>query len=252
MEYQILNRSVIKITGDDRHKFLSSITTNVVNQEGLSYQLILSPTGKLVCDFFVFPYKDAYFLDTGLKDGLLNTLTKYKMRSKVSIMQEDLKVIYSSQSFDKMSFKDSRYEKLQYRSIVSDDLDKGNDLYTGDKYAYGIPDGEIDMIPDKTIPVEYGVDVLNGISYTKGCYPGQEVIARAKYQGVVRKRLYLLEAENSVTATKGTEILQQSEKIGVLCSSYKNKGICLLRKDEMFVEGLLENMTIKMQMAPWY
>lgn len=252
MEHQILNRSVIKITGDDIHKFLSSITTNLIDPEELSYQLILSPTGRLICDFFVFPQKDAYFLDTGLKDRLLATLMKYKMRSKVSITEEDLQVVYSDQSFGKISFKDPRLNRLQYRSIISSSLDKGSDLYSHDKYAYGIPDGEIDMIPDKTIPIECGIDILNGISYTKGCYPGQEVIARVKHQGVVRKRLYLLEAENNIIAPKSTEISQQGEKIGVLCSSYKNKGICLLRKDEIFVEGLLESMTIKMKMAPWY
>lgn len=252
MKYQILNRSVIKLTGDDRHKFLSSITTNIIDQESISYQLILSPMGRLICDFFVFPQKDAYFLDTGLKDRLLATLMKYKMRSKLVITEEDLQVVYSDQPFGKISFKDPRFHKLQYRSIVSSSLDRSSDVYSHDKYAYGIPDGEVDMIPDKTIPIECGIDILNGISYTKGCYPGQEVIARAKHQGVVRKRLYLLEAENSITAPKGTEILQQGQKIGVLCSSYKNKGICLLRKDEAFVEGSLEGITIKMKLAPWY
>jgi len=252
MEYQILNRSVIKISGDARYKFLSSITTNIVDQEQLSYQLILSATGRLICDFFVFPGIDEYFLDTGLKDRLLSTLTKYKMRSKIFISEEDLQVIYSHQPLDKSSHKDPRYGKLGYRSIVSNTLSKGSNLYMKDKYAYGIPDGEIDMVPDKTIPVEFGIDILNGISYTKGCYPGQEVIARAKHQGVVRKRLYLLEAENDISSSNGTEILSQGEKIGILCSSYKNKGICLLRKEEPFLEASLEDTIIKMKIAPWY
>jgi len=252
MEYQILNRSVIKLSGDDRHKFLSSLTTNIVDQKELSYQLILSPTGRLICDFFVFSQEDGYFLDTGLKDRLLAVLTKYKMRSKVVITEEDLQVIYSNQSFGKISFKDPRHDKLGYRSIIPDRLNQGSNLYMQDKYAYGIPDGEVDMIPDKTIPIEFGIDILNGISYTKGCYPGQEVIARAKHQGVVRKRLYLLEAENDITNSNGAEISHQGEKIGVLCSSYKNKGICLLRKDEASIKGLLGNTTIKMQLAPWY
>lgn len=53
----------------------------------------------------------------------------------------------------------------------------------------GIPRYNVELIADKSIPLEFNLDWLNGISFDKGCYLGQELIARTHFRGVIRKRL---------------------------------------------------------------
>ena len=65
-----------------------------------------------------------------------------------------------------------------------------SDLYLEAKYEFGMIDGDTDLKYEKSIPIDFAANELNAISYTKGCYVGQEVISRAKYQGVIRKKIY--------------------------------------------------------------
>ena len=57
------------------------------------------------------------------------------------------------------------------------------------RLALGLPDGSRDLEPEKTVLLEAGFDELNGVSWTKGCYMGQELTARTKYRGLLKRRL---------------------------------------------------------------
>ncbi|MGV2432252.1 MAG UNVERIFIED_CONTAM: hypothetical protein LVQ98_02480 [Rickettsiaceae bacterium] len=70
------------------------------------------------------------------------------------------------------------------------------------------------------MPPEYGAEELNAISYSKGCYVGQEVISRTKYQGEVRKKIYKISSTESLENIEyGTEIISKAKKIGILLSA---------------------------------
>jgi hypothetical protein len=268
MEYEILrNRSFIEIKGADATKFLQGITTNQVTAEFPTYHLILSPQGRYLCDFILVPIDDkSYILDLleSSKERLLQMLGLYKMRSKVEINEcsSQYLSIYSTGSIAEMSFKDPRSKYLQYRSIIKTDQQHllqnfatKYGLYNTDKYRFTIPEGDIDMISEKALPPEYGVDLLNGISYSKGCYVGQEVIARTKYQGIVRKKVYHAEAETDISDIKhGTEITFEDVKIGIFCSGYGLEGIILIREqeDSVFNIGMVNQLKLKIKPAIWY
>ena len=66
-------------------------------------------------------------------------------------------------------------------------LDRLVDRY--EVLALGLPDGSRDLESEKTVLLEAGFDELGGISWTKGCYMGQELTARTKYRGLVKRRL---------------------------------------------------------------
>jgi folate-binding protein YgfZ len=87
------------------------------------------------------------------------------------------------------------------------------------------------MSKEKSFPIEYGAEQLNAISYTKGCYVGQEVVSRTKYQGVIRKSVMKIEFSYPYIASTDRDIFQNQKKIGHICSSYGVKAIALIRNE---------------------
>ena len=61
--------------------------------------------------------------------------------------------------------------------------------YDRQRLALGVPDGSRDLVLGKSILLEIGFDELNGVDWQKGCYIGQELTARTKYRGLIKKRL---------------------------------------------------------------
>ena len=252
MKYTILpNRAIIKIGGPDCFKFLNSITTNKIESSSITYSLMLSPQGRYMADFFLYPEIDQFgeqffLLETHslAKERLLELFSKYKLRSKILI--QDLSAndlpnyvcIYSEQQIHSAtSFKDPRHKQLGFRSLLSTQADGAlagmlldNDLYNIDKYHLCISEGESEMVAEKSFPQEYGLDKLNAISYSKGCYIGQEVVARVKYQGVVRKKIYHLTAKDPASIIQsGAKIVYCEQEVGFICSSWRNQAIGLLK-----------------------
>ncbi|XP_044732922.1 putative transferase CAF17, mitochondrial [Chrysoperla carnea] len=146
--------------------------------------------------------------------------------------------------------RDPRYNLLGFRSItqsqschsrIGGNLSKK--LYLDDKYNFAIVDGVDDLIVGKSIPTLYGIEELKGVSYDKDCYVGQEVISRAKYQGAIRRKIYKIIAEEDLSSLiKDEEILAGNDSIGIICSSYQNKAIALV-KEEKYLASKEEDIT---------
>lgn len=237
INYQRLNYSIIKIEGEDKTRFLQSIITNDINTKGSIYCLILNPQGKFLFDFFITPKSDAYFIEinTNQLESFISRLKLYRLRAKVSITHiPEYAILYSHVKLDVpklYEYQDPRHQKLGLRTIVQNtDLSANSNIYLEDKYALAIPEGYSELIQEKSMPLEYGLELLNAISFTKGCYVGQEVISRTKYQGVIRKKIMRITSEYDLsTLPAASEIMINNNKIGTLCSSYKNQGIGLIR-----------------------
>lgn len=246
--YQILSdRAVINIKGEDRYKFIQGIITNDIEQDNnLIYAHNLSAQGRFIFDMFIFRDNESLWLDVSLPhvDFIIKKLFFYKIRSKVEItdVSENFVILYSDEEIKgELSFKDPRYEKLKYRSLIRksavnslkiNDTDEMN-IYLTDLYNYAIPEGFTDLISDKTLLPEFGYEHLNAISYSKGCYVGQEVISRAKYQGVIRKMIYHITFREEVDYLENRDVVVLENKIGSITSFYKNKAIALLKIDEV-------------------
>jgi folate-binding protein YgfZ len=259
-----LKRGILKITGSDAAPFLQALITNDIYGSKTIYAMMLSPQGRYLFDFFIINVGDAYFLETdlGSLEPLVTKLKLYKLRSNVTIenVSESHSVIYSHESTERhkiCEYRDPRFEKMGLRTIVArDSSETHTDLYLKDKYQYALPDGEFDLIKDKSMPQEYGMDMLHCIDYQKGCYVGQEVISRTKYQGVIRKQVFKIVADSDLSGmNQGASITAAGTKIGVLCSSYMNAGIGLVRLEDYEAQkGVafdIEGVEVWLEDPPW-
>ena len=241
------NRASLIIKGPDAAKFLQGITTNDVIKNVFSYNYFLNNQGRYLFDFFVYKSRDdLYFLDLDKErlDIFISKLNMYKMRSDVEIedVSDEYSIVYSSAVIEfkaVYSERDPRCNNMGFRAVVASSVvsDIGKiieNLYNQDKYKHAVVDGVPDLIYERSIPLEYGAEELNAIDYNKGCYIGQEVISRAKYQGVVRKKIFKLKFGTKIAfIASGTEITDlQGNKIGIVCSNYEDLAIALIREEK--------------------
>ena len=102
--------------------------------------------------------------------------------------------------------------------------------YESLRLGLGVPDGSRDLQPEKALLLESGFDELNGVDWNKGCYMGQELTARTKYRGLVKKRLFPVRVEGALPAS-GVAIHQNGQDVGELRSGIGDRAIALLRID---------------------
>jgi folate-binding protein YgfZ len=209
------DRAVLAISGPQARDFLQGLVTNdVVN--GLApgtglYTGLLSPQGKILFEFLVTEGDGALLLDVALeaRDALLKKLGMYRLRSKVEIepreqlgVYVDLKghpdnrlVAYASRA---VSFPDPRLTALGVRSIgaraeMPANL-PGPRIYHEHRLALGVPEAG-DFGHEKIFALDAGLAELNGVSFTKGCYVGQELTSRMKHRATSRKRILTAAAD---------------------------------------------------------
>ncbi|KAG8391792.1 hypothetical protein BUALT_Bualt01G0223800 [Buddleja alternifolia] len=213
-------------------------------------------------------------VDGSVLDELLATLKRYRLRSRVDIenVAEDfscwqrfggnLEAKSSPQQESEVDSiggnnlgwhwnKDPRLACLGYRGIFpsnatpplveSDkDADEGNFLLW--RLDKGVAEGSTEIPKGEAIPLEYNLAGLNAISFDKGCYIGQELIARTHHRGVIRKRLFPLrflngsgkEVEQKVAP--GSEVMDATsqKKAGTVTTAIGSRGLGLLRLEEAF------------------
>ncbi len=262
-----LQRSLIHITGPDRLSFLQGLITQDVEKLNPSqslYSLLLTPQGRFLYDFFLIPENasnSSFFLeiDAAFASDLLKRLTLYKLRSEVTLeLHSNLSVcaywthrepIGHTTLFDNViTYQDPRLEELGGRLIASGSEGHGflqnqgfeetsPDDYKSHLLEWGIPTSPHDMIPEKSIPLECGMEELHALSWTKGCYLGQELTARTHHQGLVRKRLIPGKLEGAETLPLNARLMYEGEEAGLLRSSEKGRALALLRLE--FLEPAL-------------
>ena len=92
----------------------------------------------------------------------------------------------------------------------------------------GVPDGSRDLVLDKSILLESGFEELHGVDWEKGCYIGQELTARTKYRGLIKKRLFPVRIDGPAPEA-GTIVTLDGQEAGEMRSSRDGTGLALLR-----------------------
>lgn len=252
----ILNyRSVMEIKGPDRFSFLQGLITQDVAQlteHTPLYSLFLTNAGRFFCDFFLISQSDSIFITPGTSvlEAFRKKLLFYKLRSNIEIIdRDDWKVAVSFEK-ETVSFKegttfdDPRLEALgtlfvgprtELEQCTSDMTD-----YEDKRLSYGVPEGPLDLEREKSIPLENWMDEMRAISWTKGCFLGQELTSRTKHVGVVRKKLLSfsstipLRPDDNLSTVEGAEV-------GKVESTYQEgtKGFALI-----YIEKIPKNKQV--------
>lgn len=232
------HRGVIKISGPDGRAFLQGLITNdALKLEHAMYACLLTPQGKFLYDFFLYAVGDDILLECEREavPSLLKKLSLYRLRSKVTLEDiSDVTNVYASwEGGDLRGIPDPRLPVLGARLLISDEqtTTATEDDYITLCYTHGVPYHSRDLIADKSIPLESGLDELHAIAWDKGCYMGQELTARTKYRGLVRKRLFPVTIEGAPPEA-GSEITWEGQKVGEIRAACGTRALALLRLEE--------------------
>lgn len=271
--YQLSGRGYLKVSGEDRVSFLQGLVSNDVEKvtaTSAGYGALLTPQGKFLFDFFMIEVGDALLIETEADriGELYRKLRMFKLRSKVELEVIEDKYatlsVTSAEAFASLGlpaekgtacaldngivFVDPRLVELGARLILPTDavaeaLGKlGAELAPEEGYhlhriRLGVPDGSKDLVLDKTVLLEAGFEELGGVDFQKGCYMGQELTARTKYRGLVKRRLLPVEIDGPAP-NAGAEILLNDKEAGELRSTVatedgKTAGIAMIRLNRL-------------------
>ena len=252
----LADRGVVSVTGEDADKLLQGLITNdipLLASQPAIFAGLLSPQGKILFDFFVVKTDGGFLIETGREKTaeLAKRLTMYKLRANVDIRDASEEyAVYALWGSDPhsqgdagktVSFMDPRLSKLGLRilseqafaSVVSsatNGLETNASDYHAHRIALGVPEGGKDYAIGDTFPHEALFDQLHGVSFTKGCFVGQEVVSRMEHRTAVRKRVVPIMGTADLPAP-GTEIKAGDVAIGTLGSTAGARGLALLRLD---------------------
>ncbi|KAL9260754.1 putative transferase, mitochondrial [Drosera capensis] len=243
MVSRLESRSVISLRGPDAVKFLQGLLTNDVSRlertrdsgaedkgevrpffpTGPVYAALLTPQGRFLYDLFLYKGRseeDGVGLladvDGSVVDELLQTLKRYRLRSKVDIKN--------------------------VAALVEADKETEEENFTLWRLEKGVAEGSTEIPKGEAMPLEYNLVGLNAISFDKGCYVGQELIARTHHRGVIRKRLLpLMFIRNDCEETRispGSTVVDliSGKKVGTVTAVRGSRGVALLRLEEAFKE----------------
>lgn len=255
-----LDRGVIRITGDDTEIFLQGLISNDIRRadgkHGL-YAALLTPQGKYLFDFFIVRDGEALLVDCYREDIdlFVKKLTMFKLRTKVTLENVsadfDVYALFGDDASTALKmegaqlktddgcilYADPRLDQAGVRAFVPSGLgitswgeDASDDEYHYHRISLGLVETPLDLIKDKSILLESGFDELSGVDWKKGCYMGQELTARTKYRGLIKKRLIPIKITDGAPAT-GSVISYAGKTVGDVRSVSGDMAIAMLKLD---------------------
>ncbi|MFL1463955.1 YgfZ/GcvT domain-containing protein [Roseococcus sp. DSY-14] len=226
------DRAVLELSGEDRVGFLQGLVSNDVTGPGAAWAALLTPQGKWLADFFVVPQGEALRLDVEAAQAemLQARLLRFRLRARVAMRPLPgvaVEAGWGGAPAPADAWADPRLPAAGWRRFTAAPAGGEGD-YEAHRLALGLPGGSRDMAAEQSVLLEAGFDELNGVSWTKGCWMGQELTARTRYRGLVKRRLVPVRIEGA-PPPRGTPVLLDGAEVGEMRSSHAGRGMALLR-----------------------
>ena len=214
---------LLSVTGTDARAFLHAQLTNDIEHLGADHAALAgwcSAKGRLLASFLVIPTADGFLLQIArdLAAPVAKRLSMFVLRSKVKIADE-------SESWEQFGEWDAalpsadvswngkvatvrvgerRYLQLAPRGELKDAVNADEVQWVLQEIRAGRP-LITSATQDQFVPQMVNFEQLGGVDFKKGCYPGQEIVARAQYRGAVKRRMVHATAPAGVALQPGAE-----------------------------------------------
>ena len=203
---RLFTRALVRLSpqadGEDVAGFLQGLVTQDVVKGALpAYAALLSPQGKALFDFIVWRDGLDLLLDCegDAAEGLVKRLGLYRLRRKIAIAVDPVLAVHWSPEPREGASPDPRLPALGYRwlaPVAAEDAG-ADDAWLAHRLAHGVIEGRAELGEGETLWLEANAAELNGVSFTKGCYVGQENTARMNWRQKVNRRLMVVPLSRS-------------------------------------------------------
>ena len=203
---RLFDRAVIRLAPQDANEdaaaFLQGLVTSDVAGELPVWSGLLTPQGKALFDFLVWPSGDGALLldcEAEAADELVKRLSLYRLRRKIEIVRDDRLAVHWRPHTGDGAAPDPRLPALGQRWLapVSEDDAPADGQWRAHRLALGVPEGRAELGSDRTLWLECNAVELNGVSFRKGCFIGQENTARMNWRQKVNRRLIVVPLDRS-------------------------------------------------------
>jgi folate-binding protein YgfZ len=199
---RLFDRAIVRVSpqaeGEDAAGFLQGLLTNDVSGALPAYAGLLSAQGKALFDLIVWPRGPRELLldcEAAVADELVKRLSLYRLRRKLAIERDEGIAVHWAAGEGERA--DPRLAQLGQRWLapVSDLDEPAHDAWRTHRLALGVTEGRAEL--GDILWLETNAAELNGVSFTKGCYVGQENTARMNWRQKVNRRLFVVGLDRS-------------------------------------------------------
>jgi folate-binding protein YgfZ len=289
------DRGALEVSGDETDAFLNDILTaelGLLPAGKMQMSCLLSPQGRILHDMLIYRVRsDCYWIEVASTQiiDLKKRIAMYRLRKAITIdiienwhsahlyhqdgsafLATQITQIKDDLNDNHLVFEDSRRPELglhiigketninaQNQSWKEVNLARWESL----RIANMVPSGEIDLTPNRTLMLEASLDLFQAVDFQKGCYIGQEVTARTKYRGLVKKMLVPVSC--AAPLHKDTPIFQDDREVGLCRSSVtlddgRYLALAMLRLDALKtnisnqIEFVSNTQPVKLELPSWY
>ena len=195
----LIDRAILRLSGEDVRGFLQGLVTNdlaLLAAERPLWAGLLTPQGKALFDFILWADGDDVLIDCEREAAgdLAGRLALYRLRRKIAIEPVEGLAVHWDQGSPAGSTRDPRLAGLGMRWLAPP-AGAPAEGWLEHRLRLGVTEGRAELGSDRTLWLECNAAELNGVSFTKGCYVGQENTARMNYRSRVNRRLVVMPAD---------------------------------------------------------
>ena len=195
----LTDRAVVRLSGEGVREFLQGIVTSDVTGELPVWSGLLSPQGKCLADFLIWADGDDLLLDceTEAADDLVKRLSMYRLRLPIRIEPDKNLAVHWSKDGDE-GIADPRLPALGRRWLAP--AGEPSFGWLEHRLRLGVCEGVAEL--GDILWLECNAVELNGVSFTKGCFVGQENTARMNWRSKVNRRLFVVDGAGDPARTR--------------------------------------------------
>lgn len=243
----LAHRALLLVDGEEAEHFLEGLITSQLPDGGQAVgSALLTPQGKLLFSFLVSRTDTGFALeaDRADLDALAKRLTLYKLRAKVTIAPSDMAVFAGPDG----TLCDTRHPDMPSRAYGAAKADGSLADYQAHRASLGVLEGPDELIANQDFPHDVALDLTGAVSFSKGCFVGQEVVSRVKHRGTARRRPVLVSGDQ---LEPGQAVMVGEREVGTLRMVAGDTAIVVVRLDHLKGDAMVDGKPVALSLPPY-